>query len=205
MSLATLQKTGFRAETMDNIVVDAGAIYTVTAAVDGGISEDTADWSLLGATQDGATFNIDQSFRTIDIDGIKGEAKGAPVLESVAPMITANLLEFNTDNIQKALPGATVADWQDTAATHDILTRSGCIEAADYIDYVALVGRLATDCAAGSAGEPVVFLVKNGLSKSGFSFDMADESEAVMSVEFSGHYDPDTPTEEPWAILIPKP
>jgi len=114
-------------------------------------------------------------------------------------------MEFNTDNIQKALPGANIEDWSSTTATHDKLTRAGCIEVADYIDYIALVGKLANDCAAGSAGEPVVFLVKNGLSKSGFSFDMADESEAVMSVEFSGHYDPDTPTEEPWAILIPKP
>lgn len=205
MSLASLQKTGFRAETMDNIVVDAGAVYAVTADVDGNISSETTDWTILGATQDGSTFNIEQNFRTIEIDGVKGEAKGGSVLEDVVPTITANLLEFNTENIQKALPGANIEDWDSTTATHDKLTRSGCIEAADYIDYVALVGKLSNDCAAGSAGEPIVFLVKNGLSKGGFSFDLADESEAVMSVEFSGHYDPDTPTEEPWAILIPKP
>jgi len=39
MSLATLQKTGLRTETMDNILVDSGAIYAVTADIDGNISD----------------------------------------------------------------------------------------------------------------------------------------------------------------------
>ena len=205
MSLESLKKTGFRAESMDNILVDAGAIYTVTADDQGDISETTDDWNLLGATQDGASFSIDQDFRSIEIDGVKGEAKGAQILEAVMPMITANLLEFNLENIQYALPGAVNEDWGDeTDPTHELITRNSCIEVADYIDYVALVGKLSADCAAGENDEPIVFLVKNGLAKSGFEFDVADEDEAIMSVEFSGHYDSDNTEEEPWAILLPK-
>lgn len=205
MGISGLKKTGFRTESMDNILVDAGAIYVVEATQEGEISDTEGDWTLLGATQDGASFSIDQDFRSIEIDGIKGEAKGAQILEAVMPTITANLLEFNLENIQYALPGAVNEDWGDeTTPTHELITRNSCIEVADYIDYVALVGKLSTDCAAGANDEPIVFLVKNGLAKSGFEFDVADEDEAIMSVEFSGHYDSDNTDEEPWAILLPK-
>lgn len=204
MSLSGLEQNVYDEKTTENVLVDSGALYYSESDVSiNNLTE--SDFNPLGATQDGATFNIDTSWRNINIDGIKGNAKGSRVKDSVAPSIEANLLEFSVEHFQKAISGSYTEDWpSSTDATHDLVRRDCNIELADYINYVALVGYLGADCSVGGSGEPVVFVVENALSDGGFSFDMADESEAVMSVTFSGHYDPAEAPTEPWAILSPK-
>jgi hypothetical protein len=46
--------------------------------------------------------------------------------------------------------------------------------------------------------------VKNALADAGFSISTAPRDEAVPTLVWTGHYDPDDPEEEPWEIRYPR-
>ena len=82
-------------------------------------------------------------------------------------------------------------------ATHDIIT-GGDIGDEDYIDNVALVGNIS------GKTQAVICIVKNALADAGFSLATAPRDEAVPSIIFTGHYDPDDPDAEPWEVHYPR-
>ncbi len=203
MSFSGLKQTGYRDITNDVIMVDSGAIYFSNAdkEIDSLVE---SDFSLFGALQGGSTFEVDTSYRDIDIDGIKGSAKGAKIKDEVSVMISGDLMEHTLENYLKALPGAYTSDWPDSDPTHDLIERDCNLALEDYVNYVALVGYLGEDCSVGTADEPFIFMLKNALNQSTVSIELADEAEGLIPVEFHGHYDPDNPDTEPWAIAHPK-
>ena len=83
------------------------------------------------------------------------------------------------------------------AVTHDII-RGGDIDLTDYISNVALVGTIS-----GKTND-VICIVENALADAGLSLSTAHRDEAVPSIVFTGHYDPATPTIEPWEIRYPR-
>lgn len=203
MSLSGLQQTGYNEATEGTVFVDSGAIYYVTndkSALD--LVE--ADFNLLGATQGGASFGIDVSWRQIEIDGIKGNAKGARVKDEVVPSLEVNNLEFTVENLTKVISGSEYEDYPESDPTHDLIKRTCNIEAEDYIRWIMLVGRLAAQCSVGAEGEPIIFGVENVLQDGGFSFESTDGAESVVTATFSGHYDPSQSYTEPWRIWVPK-
>ena len=83
------------------------------------------------------------------------------------------------------------------AVTHDKI-RGGDIDLTDYISNVALVGTIS-----GKTND-VICIVENALADAGLSLSTAHRDEAVPSIVFTGHYDPATPTVEPWEIRYPR-
>lgn len=79
---------------------------------------------------------------------------------------------------------------------HTTIT-GGEIEDSDYIDNVAIVGNVS------GKNKPVICMVKNALADAGFSLATAPRDEAVPSIIFTGHYDPDDLDTEPWEIRWP--
>lgn len=79
---------------------------------------------------------------------------------------------------------------------HTTIT-GGEIEDSDYIDNVAIVGNVS------GKSKPVICMVKNALADAGFSLATAPRDEAVPSIVFTGHYDPDDLDTEPWEIRWP--
>jgi len=219
--LSTLKRSGLRENTTERFVVDAGAVYVfedleeITGDLSKEIPMDPDDWddNRLGATSGGNTFEVETEWRTIDIDGIKGEVKGARRKIAVMPQLTANVIEFSEEALKYAFPGADIEDWPleedletEEEASHKLFTRECNIDIADYVDLVALVGTLSLgdDCNGEHAGEPVIFLLENGLNDQTITMTTNDEDEIVFELTFSGHYDYDNLNAEPWKILLPK-
>ena len=74
---------GVSSASVQNFVIDAGAVYVNLGEV---------DERLLGATRGGNSFEIEQDVKLVEIDGVKGASMGARrVIESNA-RIVANLI-----------------------------------------------------------------------------------------------------------------
>lgn len=203
MSFSGMEQTAMRDITNDVVLVDSGAIhYSNADKVIGSL--ELNDFSLMGALEGGATFEVDSSYRDLEISGVKGSAKGAVVKDEIQAMISASLKENTLENYLRALPGAYTSDWPDSSPSHDLIERQCNLALSDYINYIALVGYLGEDCSVGTSGEPIIFLLKNALNKSTVSISMEDGSEGIIPVEFYGHYDPNNIETEPWAIAMPK-
>src|SRR4051812_949935 len=100
--------TGITTKSPQRFVVDAGAVY-----INYGV---TATERLLGATQGGNVFTIDQEIKEIEIDGTKGPVKGARRVTASTAKIKANVLELTTANLMLAIAGSTSVDWTDTTS-----------------------------------------------------------------------------------------
>jgi hypothetical protein len=188
-----LQTTGYTNNSPLHYLLDAGAIYKNVT-----YTEATGEFTgtLLGATSGGNEFALEQSTRTVEVDGIKGAGKGNTVIDEEIPSLTVNLKELTAANIALAIAGST-----KTSDTHyDIITTKGKIELTDYLDNIAFVGRLS------GSSKPVVIVIDNAISLEGLTITTQDKAEAVVPVVFRGHYDEDTVSSgsAPFRIYWPK-
>lgn len=182
------RKTGVTRQTARRLILDAGAIY---------LNWGLPDERLLGATEGGASFTLEQEIREPEIDGLPGPLAGTRRVTSVHPRITARLLEQTTRNILIEIAGAesTVSDDE----VHDVITREGwVIPESAHIANVAIVGTVS------GHAEPIVCLILNALADGGMELSMADEAEGGPEVQFTGHFDVDNLQSEPWAIYNPR-
>jgi hypothetical protein len=172
-----VQTTGYTNKTPLRYLLDAGAIYK-------GLTYDSATGAftgtLLGATSGGNEFALEQTTRTIEVDGLKGAGVGNTVIDEESPTLTTNLKELTAENLALAIAGGQV----DTADTnYDIITSKGRIDTADYLDNVGFVGRIS------GSNKPIVIIVENVISVEGISLKTQDKGEAVIPIKFQGHYD----------------
>ena len=180
---------GITTETVKRLFLDAGAVY---------LNYGETEERLLGATNDGNTFTIEQDVREIEVDGARGPVKGLRRIIEVRAQIVANLLELTADNLKTALAGSTMEDYPDgEEKTHDKISRKLTIADTDYIGNVALVGEIS------GSQEPVICIIKNALVDGNLSIDTADKEEAGLEVTFTGHFDPADMDDEPWEIRFP--
>lgn len=190
----TRKTNGITTETVEKFIIDAGAVYINLG--------DPAE-RLLGATQGGNTFTIEQDIKLIEIDGVKGATKGARrIIESNAKLKT-NLLELSSENLMLAIVGSSATNWTDPTSTpatntHDEIRRVRNISDLDYITNIAIVGKVS------GTNENIIVTIYNALADGGFELGFADREEGVLEVEFTAHYDPDDIDTEPWAIRYPK-
>lgn len=180
---------GLRTETVDHLVVDAGAVY---------VNLDEPDERLLGATRGGSEFSVEQDVREVEVDGSRGPLKGARRIIESRPTLTTNLLEASEENLLMALPAAEGTPVPDaTATTGTSIRRRRNIQAADYIKNIAIVGRKS------GSNEPIVLKIYNALQDGNFTFGTSDRDETVIELTFTGHFDPNDMDVEPWEIINP--
>lgn len=188
--------SGYTDKTAENLLLDAGAFF---ANYD--IETDTFDdavtaGKLLGATRGGGQFSAVPEIRSIEIDGVKGKAKGLQVIDSWAVKITANVLEVTLDGLAQALTSSAV----DTATNqdYDIIKAKNEIELDDYIENITYVGKKS------GTVDPVIIQVYNALNTTGLTLQTQDKGEAVIAMEFEGHYAAEELDSPPFAIFYPK-
>lgn len=188
--------SGFTEKTAENLLLDSGAFFknydiktdTFESAVDAG--------KLIGATRDGGEFSAVPEIRQINVDGVKGRAKGLETLDSWDVYIKANVLEVNEDTTKYALVSAEVSDSENT--DYKQIKAKNNIALADYIDNITWVGTLS------GSDKPVIIQIYNALNTDGLKLTVKDKSEGVIAMTFYGHYsqaDLDTP---PFKIYYPK-
>jgi len=168
--------TGYTNKTPLHYLLDAGAIYT-NLTYEATTGEFTGD--LLGATSGGNEFALQQTTRVIQVDGVKGAAKGNIQIDEEVPQLTINLKELTAQNIARAIAGSKV----EADENYNIITTKGVIELTDYLENIAFVGRLS------GSTKPVVIIIENAISLEGLSIKTTDSGEAVVPVVFRGTYD----------------
>ena len=186
--------SGFTSNTAEKLVLDAGAFF-----VDFDIETDTFESAvtagkLLGATRGGGQFSAIPAMRAIEIDGVKGAAKGLQTIDSWEVKINANVLEITAEGLATALTSSDV----EANAIYEKITARNYIDLTDYIDNITWVGYLS------GSDDPVVIQVFNALNSTGLTLQTQDANEAVINMEFMGHYDASDLDSPPFAIYYPK-
>jgi hypothetical protein len=177
---------GFTPSTPNNLQIDAGAVYK-----NYGLSTE----ALIGATSGGNEFAIAIKTRDVKVDGLKGTVKGLTRIISTDVTLKVNMLELTTDILKMALMG--VVDISINA-NYDTITGKTEIALTDYIDNIAIVGRLS-----GSL-QPVIIILKNVLSSDGIKFSNKDAVDNILPITFTASIDPSTPTISPYEIRYPQ-
>ena len=188
--------SGYTSETPKSLLLDAGAFFKNFYVGVDTFETAVAAGKLIGATQGGGNFSAIPTYRAIPIDGVKGTAKGLQVIDEWVITLTANVKEVKKSTIQAAL-AASYAD-TSSSADYDIISARNEIVLTDYIDNITWVGKLS------GTNDPVIIQVYNALNTSGLTVNVADKTEAVLALTFTGHYvdtDLDTP---PFRIYYPK-
>ncbi|MEO7904640.1 MAG: hypothetical protein ABIR91_02500 [Candidatus Saccharimonadales bacterium] len=189
-----LKTNAYTSDTPKRYLLDAGAIYFNVTETAGVVSGGT----LMGATNGGNEFALEQVMREIEVDGVRGRSKGGSVVESENADLTVNLKEITADNIAKAIAGSTIDT--TTSTTHDIISSKGRIDDEDYISNVAFVGRISGN------DKPIIIVLDNALSLDGLTITTSDNDEATIPIKFGAHYDADTVElgAAPYRIYHPK-
>lgn len=185
MTTGSTNTIGYTSTTPDNLLIDAGAIYKNY----GLIGE-----ALLGATSGGNEFQVVVKTRDVKVDGLKGAVKGLTRIVSTDVTLKVNMLEVTTETIRLAL----MADVDSTGIDYDVITGKTEILLTDYIDNIALVGRIS------GKAKPVVIMLKNALSSDGIKFSNKDSADNILPITFTASIDPTAPTVSPYEIRYPK-
>jgi len=186
--------SGFTATTAENLLLDAGAFFKNFEVGTDTFDSAVAAGKLLGATQGGGTFSAVPTIRKIEIDGVKGAAKGLQVIDEWVVTLMANIKEVTQESIMAALATGVAADGP---TGYKKITVNNYIQLTDYIDNVVWVGKLS------KTDTPVIIIVKNAISLGGLTLNMADKSEGLIPTTFTGHYDDTELDVPPFEIYYP--
>lgn len=188
--------SGFTEDTPLNLLLDAGAFFkNFKYGVDTYESAITAG-KLLGATTGGGEFNAVPTFRDVEVDGVKGPAKGMKFLDKWDVDLLANLIEVTAETIRASLGAARVTESEDKK--YDIIEGKNWIDEDDYFENVAWLGTIS------GSGEPVIIIIDNALGTEGFKIAPQDKNNAVIKSRFVGHYDAKKLSEPPYHVYYPK-
>lgn len=191
-----MKYTGFTGGTAEKLLLDAGAFFrNYDMATDTFETAVTAG-KLLGATRGGGQFSAIPEIRDIEVDGVNGKAKGLQSIDAWAVKMSANLLEVTKQVLADAL-GASSID--ESGLDYDVITAKSKIELTDYIDNITFVGKLS------GSTSPVIIQIFNVMNVNGLTVQTQPKNEAVVALDFEGHFDPDTLEEIPFKIHYPKP
>ncbi|HCP14822.1 MAG TPA: hypothetical protein DIT32_03465 [Peptococcaceae bacterium] len=190
------QYSGYTAETPKNLLLDAGAFFKNFQVGTDTFSSAVTDGKLLGATSGGGNFSALPTLRKIEIDGVKGAAKGLEVIDEWVVTLTANVKEIKKAVLQAALVSAEIDTTSN--ADYDIISANNDIALTDYIDNITWVGKLS------GTNDPVIIQVYNALSTGGLTLNVADKAEAIIALSFTGHYDDVDLDSPPFKIYYPK-
>lgn len=187
--------SGFTTETAESLVLDAGAFFkNFEVGTDTFESAKTAG-KLIGATSGGGEFAAVPEIRQIEIDGVKGKAKGLEVIDSWDVHLKATVIEVKESVIKNALCSAEVDDSDDK---YNKITAKNNLELADYINNITWVGTLS------GSDEPIIIQVYNAIDMSGLTLATQDKNQSTVEMQFDGHYEQDKLDTPPFAIYYPK-
>jgi len=187
---------GITSDTYKRLIIDSGAVYK-------DFTDLANPGTRVGATRGGSTFTIEQEIKDMAVDGAKGPVKGSRRITKVNVKLVCNFIEHSADLWEMALPGSEyAADFATTIAPvdsdHVEFRRSLEIALSDYIDNVVLIGQIT------GTNQAVVCGIKNALADGNFEMAFTDSEETGLSVQLTGHFDPDNLDEEPWILWYPE-
>lgn len=167
----------------NNFIMDAGAVY---------INYGENNVLLLGSTEGGNVFGIEQDIRYMSFDGAKGaELTGAHRIIGSTPKIIANLIEIDWQLLNSILPAANITFNSGSVNIQRAIRK---LLEQDYIKNIALVAQH------GPSGAFIIFKILNAVSLESIEIPFEDSKESVIECTFSGCFSPDNIDYEPWEI-----
>lgn len=193
--------SGVTANTPQKLQLDAGAfLKNYDPATDTWATAKAT--KLLGATAGGGNFGAVPTIRRIEVDGVKGATKGFQTIDEWVVTMTVNMKELDAEIFKLALATGSVADTKSPSSASDNnytkVTAANQISNSDYITNIAWVGTLSGNSL------PIIIILKNALCTNGLSISPADKAEGVVTLTFTGHYDPADLDTVPFEIYYPK-
>lgn len=202
MSVIGQGLSGFREETPDNLVLDAGVAYrgideaALRASGVAGTQLTTAlsGATKLGATRGGTEFDSGKMLREVAADGIRYPIAGFIRVDGGAPQIKTNLLEQTQDNLSLALAPVTVTEHDNW---NEIQGKLEVDKDADYVDNIAILATLS------GSDMPVIIVLRNAFCKADPKIDLKDKSELGVEVILTGHALASAPYDCPYSVYYP--
>ncbi len=185
--------SGFTGDTAKHLLLDSGAFFKNFNVGTDTFESAKAAGKLIGATSGGGEFSAVPESRQIEIDGVKGRAKGLTTIDSWEVYLKATFVEVKPDLIKMTLGSGQA----ETVGSNTVITAKNNIELTDYINNITWVGTLS------GSDTPVIIQVYNALATDGLTFSFEDKNQAGIEVTFYGSYtqeDLDTP---PFEIVYP--
>lgn len=188
--------SGYTEKTAENLLLDAGAFF-----IDFDVEEDTfesavAEGKLLGATRGGGSFEATPEIRAIEIDGVRGKAKGLQVIDEWEIKMTANVLEVTKEGLALALTSSEIDE--ESSEKYNVIMAKNYIDLTDYYDNITYVGKIS------GSDEPLIIQIYNAMNTTGLTLETEDKNESVIEMEFEGHYDESDLDHPPFKIFYPK-
>lgn len=183
---------GITEVTPKNILLGAGTIFK-NLTWDSTKNQFKFD-KVLGATSGGSKFSIKNEFKDIEADGAVVKVKGLTLKYGQVAELETNLLDITADNLKIAMLGEEKASEK---TGYKELVPKAQLEAGDYIDNLAYVGRK-------SDGSPVIIIMENALCTEGLEIEGKNKENAVLKVKFECYGDITSDLQTlPVKILIP--
>ena len=177
------RRHGIGLATYRELFLDAGEIYyNFTDLNNPGI--------LLGATRGGAKFTRKPKYEDLKYEGLVGKVTGSRFLVGVEVTLEAQIINFNVNNISKAIPNSTAAVNVITEGTWDP-------DAAHSMDNMALLAQVS------GQEDPLIIQINKPICDNDLKWDFKDKSESVSNWKFSAFYDADALETAPWSITYP--
>lgn len=157
---------GKQCENIENIAIDAGVVY---------LNYGLGTERLLGPCRGDNSFKVDQEFREIEANGLKGRTKGYRRKIREDAEISVNLMSTSLEDLRDALPGSKIqgnkliADWGEL----------------DYIANVTIIQE--------AMNGYKKYQITNALADEEIEITLTEDDETVIAIKFAAHYDcPDT-------------
>lgn len=167
----------------NNYILDSGAVY---------INYGENSPFLLGATEGGNLFGIEQEYRYMTFDGADGsKLSGAHRIIGSTPKIIANIIEIDWQLLNIILPGANITFESGSVNIQRAIKK---LLEQDYIKNIAIVAPH------GPTGAFIIFKILNAVSLESIEIPFEDSKESVIECTFAGCFSPDNVDYEPWEI-----
>lgn len=189
--MAKTGKTGVSATTPENILFGTGTIHK-------NLKYSTNTWnfdeSIIGATSGGSKLTITPEVTTVELDGALVKAKGLDVKTGETATMEINFAELNKEILKAATMGK---DSTSADTTYDLIESKESIEAGDYFDNIAFVGKTLD-------GKNVIAILDNALCTSGMELEGKNKEAGVIALTFESYAELTSGLDKlPWHIYYP--
>lgn len=183
------RRHGIQADTYEKFLLDSGAIYTNFVSVG-------SPGTLLGATRGGAVFKRMPNYKETPYEGIVGQVVGQKHLTGVKVSLDVNIISFDEDNLELAIPNALVS-----APAGGYVTISESVWDAETVHSLTNIAILAQLSGTASA---VAIVLDNPICEKDLSLTFKDKSESASKWIFSAFYKESSGfSTPPWRMYWP--
>ena len=189
--MAKMGKHGVSQNTPKNIVFGACTVHI-------GLKYESGKWNgdetIVGATNGGSKLVITPEITKLEVDGALVAAKGLTRKTGEVANLEIQFAEVKGDILKRT----TLGEVKTSEVTgYELLESKPNIEAGDYVDNIALVGKT-------EDGEDIIAILDNALCTSGLELDTKHKEQAVIPATFECHGDPEGDLDTlPWHIYYP--